>query len=200
MNLTPDVTQLLYGWAKSLYEAQGFEFETEPGKLNIFGLRTGLAATGKFDDHIGVAYVEHGTEQVRFHLWDATTDPGYPYMRKPINKDGCAILAEGQYSDCYMIGKHRGEYDALVQSGGRVRVYRDNDKNLNYNYDPKSIQTGWFGINIHKRRGNDDKIRGASAGCQVFRYAEDFEDFMSLCKEQRTHTRRNKFTYTLFRI
>ena len=88
---------------------------------------------------------------------------------------------------------------ALVQAGGPVRVYRDDDRDGFLDHAPESVMKGWFGINLHHARGEydfGDKFRGASAGCQVWASKTEFEHFISLCQ---THRDRHgkKFTYTL---
>ena len=119
-------------------------------------------------------------------------------MKTPLSSKGTAILVPGQYKSSYVVSKHRGQYDALCQRKP-VKVYRDNNKDKVYNKDPKSIQEGLFGINIHRaaRRGDVDKVNGYSAGCQVFKRASDFNYFMKLVnKSKKIHG--DLFTYTLF--
>ena len=128
--------------------------------------------------------------------FEITTDPGSPYLLKPINNYGCAILAPGQWRGCYSIGKHRGQYLALVQSG-KVKVFRDNDLDNILDMDPETIQDGYFGINIHKRSGESDTVNGASAGCQVFRYEHEFNRMMYLAQKQVSERGWRTFTYTL---
>ena len=83
--------------------------------------------------------------------FEITTDPGSPYLLKPINNYGCAILAPGQWRGCYSIGKHRGQYLALVQSG-KVKVFRDNDLDNILDMDPETIQDGYSGSTFTRGR------------------------------------------------
>jgi len=113
-----------------------------------------------------------------------------------MNTKGTAILVPGQYSQAYKLGLHRGKYEALVQAKP-VKVYRDNDKDSVYDMLPSSIDTGFFGINIHKAGHDSTWVDDWSAGCQVFKRAADFEAFMSLVRKA-AKIYGNLFTYTLF--
>ena len=119
-------------------------------------------------------------------------------MEHPSNSEGCAILVPGQYRGVYKIDKHGGRYEAICQRNGKVKVYRDDNKDDTYDYDADSIQSGYFGINIHRssayKTGN--YINKYSAGCQVFADPDDFDDFMEICHKA-SHIWGNKFTYTL---
>ena len=162
--------------------------------LNITGIRSPERVANAFDDRLCVTYKNNNMWVTE--TFEVTTDPGSPYLIKPINNYGCAILVPGQYRGCYSIGKHRGQYLALVQSG-KVKVFRDNDRDNILDMDPETVQNGYFGINIHKRSGESDTVNGASAGCQVFRYESEFDRFMTLCQRQVSVRGFKTFTYTL---
>jgi hypothetical protein len=168
--------------------------------VNIIGVRNSSTkgrVTNHYDDHITIAY-KLGADW-HFHCWPATTDPGLYWIDNPMNsRGGCAILVPGQYSGIYKIDKHNGKYTALCQRNGKVRVYRDGDKNDQYDYDEDSIDQGYFGINIHRSSAYKPTtyINKYSAGCQVFQDPDDFEDFMELCHKAADQWG-NKFTYTL---
>lgn len=163
--------------------------------LNIVGIRSnqGQKVTNKFDDFLVVTYNVKGVQQKK--VYAITTDPGLYYMNTPCNKNGTAILVPGQYRACWQIGKHNGKYTALVQRKA-VSVFRDGNKDNRYDYH--NIDTGMFGINIHRSNpySTSTKIDNWSAGCQVFANAQDFAEFMKLCEEQRK-LYGNTFTYTL---
>jgi hypothetical protein len=176
--------------------------------LNIFGIRAKNPRAGKFDDLLGVCYKDGGAWVTK--LWNVTTDPGTYYLAdkdKWLNPKGVAILVPGQYRSAYKIGLHgKTKYEALVQSGGEVKVYRDTDLDTILDYKPHSAETGWFGINIHASSstpytGSDsDRAYGSvgawSAGCQVFARDKDFREFMKLAKESKVRYG-DSFTYTL---
>lgn len=177
-----------------LFEFLGYPILREDGfkpyNLNIVGARNRFARTNYFDDSINV-YYQKETQWVH-EQYVASTYPGSPSLLKPVNSKGAAILVPGQYS--YKKSKHKNKYDALVQDGP-VTVYRDNNKDLIYNFDNK--ETGFFGINIHRASFGAKVVGPDSYGCQIIR--EGFDSFMSLI-DKALHFRENKFTYTLIEI
>jgi len=149
-----------------------------------------------FDDEIHVFYTKSDGKW-NYHIYAATTDPGTFWLNNPIYEQGTAILAQGQYRNAYVIGKHKGLYDALVEVSP-VTVIRDYDRDALLDFYNGNKQTGNFGINIHRAEssGTTKLINKYSAGCQVFHNAEDFQQFMSLC-EQHRKLYGNSFTYAL---
>ena len=179
-------------------KARGFVWYELPFQLNIIGVRSPSKRAGRFDDACWVVWADEKNQQkaVEFNM---TCDPGPRYLKRPINRAGCAILAPGQYVNAYKIGRHRGKYRALVQSGAPVKVFRDDDRDGFLDHAEESAQSGWFGINLHHAQGEydfGDKFKGASAGCQVWASKKEFENFMRLCQTHRQH-HGNFFTYTL---
>jgi len=176
-------------------QSKGYKVFTDGDyNLNITGIRSPERVANAFDDRLCVTYKLN--DMWNTETFEITTDPGSPYLLKPINNYGCAILVPGQYRGAYSIGKHRGQYLALVQSG-KVKVFRDNDLDNILDMDPETIQDGYFGINIHKRSGESDTVNGASAGCQVFRYEHEFNRMMYLAQKQVSERGWRTFTYTL---
>lgn len=183
---------------KSLLEKKGYAYFTKGSyNLNIIGVRTnhGNAVTNEFDDAIVVLYKSPGGKESRF-VAPITTEPGLTPMLNPTHKLGTAIMVPGQYRGCWSIGLHQGKYQALCQRKP-VRVYRDRNRNRSYDLDVKSIDTGVFGINIHKAGVVSKLVDKWSAGCQVFKTEADFDAFMRLCKQQVASGRGETFTYTL---
>ena len=166
--------------------------------LNIYGIRNPSKVSDSFDDLLGCFYKVGGIW--RHHAWEVTTDPGKKYLEKFYDgAKGTAILCGGQYRGVYQIGKHRNQYEALCQPGGKGRVYRDGNKDDILDMNTEDITEGWYGINIH--RASDDRVvdavGGYSAGCQVFRDSTDFGCFMLICSKA-AEIWGNSFTYTLF--
>ena len=162
--------------------------------VNIVGIRnssTGQKVTNAFDDHLTISYKENG--EWKFKIWPATTDPGKKGVLEYHNAAGVARLVEGQYRGSHTIRLHQGKYEALGQAKN-VKVYRDANKDLNY--DETKIQEGVFGINIHKAGADSTYVENWSEGCQVFKKAADFEEFMKICRKARD-IHGNSFTYTL---
>lgn len=179
-------------------KAKGYVwFDDEENKdfdVNIVGVRnsnTGNNVTNVFDDHLTISYKIDGIW--KFHQWPATTDPGKKGVMEYHNSAGVARLVEGQYRGSHHLGLHQGKYQALKQKSN-VKVYRDANRDLTYNED--RIQEGVFGINIHKAGVDSTYVENWSEGCQVFKKAADFEEFMEICRKAES-IHGNSFTYTL---
>lgn len=184
---------------EKLFKKKGYAYFTK-GKynLNIIGVRSnqGNKVTNKYDDYLVVIYdTDNGAKR---NIYNITTEPGLKLMENPSNVKGTAILAPGQYRGTYKIDKHRGKYDALCQRNKPVKVYRDNNRNKVYDYNPDTLDVGMFGINIH--RSNEFWTRATidqySAGCQVFNDPKEFASFMTIVKKA-AEIWGNCFTYTL---
>jgi hypothetical protein len=174
-----------------------FSEDSKNNNLNIIGIRSRTAKLDEFGCQLMVAWKYNG--RWTDYSFPITTYPGKRYLvEKLLNPKGCAILAPGQYLDTYAIGLHRGKYEALCQKLGPVNVYRDRDRDEQFDLDPDTIMSGNFGIAIHKSSDSQTTLRvGAhSAGCQVFANGEDFDDFMTFCRRSRA-VFGNSFTYTL---
>ena len=120
--------------------------------------------------------------------WEATTEPGKYWTENRMNAKGTARIAFGQY-ESWQLGMHRGEHEALVQTGGTVTVHRDSDEN--YIRLGDATDTGWFGINQHW--GYDlprDDVGSASAGCLVGRTRQGHREFMRTREDRRALPRR----------
>ena len=163
--------------------------------LNIIGVRCniGTKVTNNFDDVLVLTY-KSNNEWI-YREYPITTDPGLRSMKELQNVNGCAILVPGQYKGCFMTGLHKGQYQALVQRAN-VNVFRDSNKDEYYDLNPKTIQTGLFGINIHKSGKDSTIVDNWSAGCQVFKKEKDFNEFMSIINKSKL-LYGNRFTYTL---
>ena len=113
------------------------------------------------------------------------------------NKDGVAILVPGQYRGSHTIGLHQGKYKALKQQKP-VKVYRDKNKDGNYDMLEENIKEGIYGINIHRASatGTSSQIDKWSAGCQVIANNQNFDRLMELAHKAKDIWG-NSFTYTL---
>ena len=185
---------------KAAVLSKGYDwFEDKDYNLNIVGVRnsdTEGKVTNHYDDNMTLSYNIEGTE--KFYCWPNTTDPGEYWIDHPMNKDGCAILVPGQYKGVYKISSHGGRYTALCQRHGKVKVYRDGNKDDLYDFDSDTITEGSYGINIHRSSAykTGTYVNKYSAGCQVFADPDDFDDFMDISKKSEDIWG-NKFTYTL---
>lgn len=183
---------------EKLFAEKGYAYFTKGNyNLNIIGIRrSGNKVTNTFDDVCVVIYKDNNDKWVR-RIYNITTLPGASYMGKEMgNSKGTAILVPGQYRGCWEIGLHKGKHTALVQRKP-VKVYRDNDKDQEYDFEPTRIDTGCFGINLHRAGVDSYYVNNWSAGCQVWKTAKEHTAFMELCKRQILNGRGKTFTYTL---
>ena len=185
--------------------SKGYKYFTD-GKekgydVNIIGIRnseTKDKITNRFDDLITISYKnEDGNWQ--YHEFDCTTDPGTHWEQNLLNKKGVAILKPGQYRGSHKLGLHQGKYEALRQKKP-VKVYRDKNKDGDYDLLEENVHEGVFGINIHRATRHKGKksyqVDKWSAGCQVIASNDDWHKFLGICKKA-ADIWGNSFTYTL---
>lgn len=176
-------------------------FEPADLHMKVIGIRMNRESH-RFDDFIGLVANLRGELFIR--LYPATTDPGVPWLLKPIVPEGTAILPPGLHKDLWTRGRHKGRYDALVQFSA-VDLYRDNDGDSL----PDGLELVHYkrsrGINLH-RAGRGYTERNAnqilqkyvvgrwSAGCQVVASSKHFSYFMWFVDEC---TKQDTFSYFL---
>jgi hypothetical protein len=95
----------------------------------------------------------------RCDIFEASTDPGWYYVKNPCNARGCAKLRDGLW--WFELGLHKG-HPALVQA-----CEFDVDRLDEFGV-PDYRESGWFGINLHSG-GTGEDVGSWSAGCQVVR-------------------------------
>lgn len=176
-----------------------YDISNKSYDVNIIGIRnsaTGSTVTNQFDDKITITYKDENGVW-KFHSWDATTDPGKKSMLEWKSMGitgGCARLIPGQYRKTWMIDLHQGKYEALCQRLAEVSVGRDWDNDMIY--ETLKVTTGMYGINIHKAGQDSTWVENWSAGCNVFKRAKDFDEFMKIIKKA-AKIHGNHFSYTL---
>jgi len=176
-------------------KSKNYKVYDQVGVLNIVGMRNKPNGTvsNKFDD-IMYVFFKNNTGKWTIMEYAITTVPGFrPNSRSLPN--GVAVLKLGQYVEQYKIGYHQNKSDHKCLKFANSVVHR-NDVTNKYNYNAK-IQKGSFGINIHRsnKSGSGVSVNNWSEGCQVFRIASQFNQFMNLCTKQ-SKTKKT-FTYTL---
>lgn len=162
---------------KKKFKSLGYSYFNTPYVLNIVGVRSKELNSNEFNDIIIVEYTNNENKVVTKY-YKATTDPGIKSRLSPVNIKGCAILVAGQYLDTWKRGLHRGK-KGLIQCKP-VRVYRDSSKDVLLNLLDHTIDTGIFGINIHRAGANSVLVDGWSAGCQVLANNDDYEEFYKI--------------------
>jgi hypothetical protein len=175
---------------------QVFESDSKPFNLNIVGVRDSSPKTNYFNDTLSVFWKYEG--QWNMLTFQATTLAGLKYLKSPMNPKGCAILVPNQYRGVWELGGHgKTKYTALTQRKGEVEVYRDADKDNEYDMIEGNTEKGYFGINIHRAsQGERETVDGYSAGCQVIQNSDEFDVFIEICKKSEKYWG-NSFSYTL---
>ncbi len=176
--------------------SKNYRVYTRPFELNILGIRSDSTVPNQFDDTIHLFFKNNNNQWIQY-IFPATTDPGTYWLQNPLQAQGTAILAQGQYQHAYQIGLHRSKYYALVQVKP-VTIIRDYDRNAVLDFYNGTKQVGIYGINIHHASSNGitKEVDKYSAGCQVFANINEFNLFMQLCEKHKTMYG-NSFTYTL---
>jgi hypothetical protein len=124
-----------------------------------------------------------------------TTEPGAFYTNRPMNVQGAARLAFGQYK-AWVIGLHQGKQPALVQRE-ILRVHRDINKDGKRNStDPIDIGKN-FGVNQHTTSMNKvpDFIGPFSAGCLVGRRYKSHLFFLKTVKSDVRYTMNSAYMF-----
>lgn len=159
--------------------------------FSLVGIRRTIGVQqNRFDDLIGFF---NGTD---CKLFRATTDPGTHFLVKPMNPKGTGILVPGQYRDVYKLGFHqnRPDHPAFIQVKP-MRVFRDNDRDAELDFDPRTIEAGLFGLNLHRANANSIArfVENHSAACQVVQNKAPHDLLRKLAEQ----SGREFFDYTL---
>ncbi len=185
-------TEVLLKDVIELLKRKNYIIYTEPKRLNIAGIRSVDKTVNLFNDLFWVFWME-GTEQKSFSM-AGTTDPGLTYLKTLLNPKGTGILVPGQYD--YKLGLHKGKIKAFVQDGP-VKLYRDKNKDDKIDINPNTIDSGYYGVNIHPTSVFNPKFIGPwSAACQVPQNKEEFARLINLAEEHK-NLYGNKFKYSL---
>lgn len=169
----------------AMYADHGYRFYDDgPYNANLFAIRQGYEVVDEFNDPMGIAYLDqYGNKQCQ--LSPGTTKPGLHYLKNKLGgAQGTAILVPGYYKQCWMLGKHRGQYEALVQSDrAEFKVWRDHDMDGEFDIDGP-IYDNVTGLNGHAASLNNirENVGPYSAGCQVRQWVHDHWVWMSVCK------------------
>lgn len=194
-------------WVLQYVKKLGYAiFTSDLYNMNMIAIRNPKGTADAFDDQMVLVYRDEGGWVERW--WTITTDPGLYYLMdksKWLDPKGVAVIKEGQYRGAYQIGLH-GNYEALVQTGGPVTVWRDAD--LDNNVDTGSNEcSGYLGINIHCSNSTPyagdqtaTKVGAWSAGCIVFANETEFRSYMATVKKQiEYHPTWTKYTLTVIK-
>ena len=133
-------------------ERKGYEIYRGPGEVNIVYVE-GMNPDGTPNDDEANKWNDlrllirfEGNNPKIIGYWKATTEPGRHWVMNPLDPHGAARIEFGQYN-AWQVGMHRGNHEALVQTGGEVTVCRDFNKDFERTGDRR--YPGSFGINQH---------------------------------------------------
>lgn len=185
---------------KAMMQQKGYKVFDAEGVPNIVGIRNAAYdVNDDYNDRCWVWWMENGVENS--HFYSVTTHPGFYYLENPIaGTKGTAILVPGQYLGCWALGMMHGTQLALCQSEGPVQVYRDDNKDDILTCDPATIDTGYFGIDLHHGSVSDNNVIGPySAGCQVWRFKVAHEQLMAKFSQLSQKNSYKAFSYTLLK-
>ncbi|MEG3899005.1 MULTISPECIES: hypothetical protein [unclassified Microcoleus] len=168
-------------------KAKNYQLATRTGEKNIIYIE-GMDRDGTlnpdtpnhFNDLRLLLLFDKGVATIE-GAWEATTEPGYYYTDNPMNPNGAARIAFGQYR-AWQVGLHgySDPHEALIQVG-LVKVHRDWNRDMIRTGD--AIDEGYFGINQHHGWGHPkNDIHKAGAGCFVGRDPNEHFDFMDRVK------------------
>jgi hypothetical protein len=186
-----DVKDVTWDGLKGILDSEGLSKQINFNQYNLVGIRNKISTKKKFLNRFtDVVFLMSPQKEKKIKYFPATTVPGPFYLVNPfrnyyvatgskdaVNPKGLAIVQPGVYE--FKIGKHRGQYEALLQSG-QVKVQRyqpiDDPAKVTFDtYSPGKEEKGQIGINIHRglRSGETPTIDSHSAGCIVLKNASD---------------------------
>lgn len=170
---------------------------TAPYYVNLIGVRD-PENPNEWNDTFIYFYWKRSGELVAKQINEFTTDPGRTYLLSPCSSKGCAILAPGWHRRIWKLGYHKG-YQALQQYS-ICKVYRDNDRDTEFDLNPNTIEEGSFGINLHRANAYSDAptVGPHSAGCCVFRKLYDFNKFLETIKLSQRNCSQRYYSLALF--
>jgi len=175
----------LYYFLENYYKKMGVPWE----EINMFGIQN----ENKMNEDVindWICIADNKTKII--YKFRGSTNPGIYYTNHLINSKlkGVAHIANGYHPKVYVVGFHKGKYEAMVQRGAKIRIWRDVDKD--FKKSTKDIVCkGWFGTNIHKMSDWKvlTRIGRYSAGCQIIADPKEFRQFMSIVKASNHYKR-----------
>jgi hypothetical protein len=196
---TYDKKSLNLSWddVKKGLDNAGVSDKMDFDKMNIVGIRNSLGVKNQYQNRFtDLIVVMSPKDKKQVSIYKATTTPGIAFMYLPfrnwwmasalsdtINPNGLAILQPGVYD--YKIGSYRGKYQALVQGKakvGRIKPVQKAEDLKFTTFTPPDTEEGSFGLDIHKAEKDTPSIDSWSAGCQVLKKSDDFDELMGKAK------------------
>lgn len=190
----PESFKLSWKDLKKALENAGIESKLNFNEWNLVGIRNTVQSKNKFPNRFtDLIVLMSPRDEKKVKIFPATTTPGVGFMYTPfrnwwmssalkssINPNGVAILQPGVYT--YTKGKYKDKYTALLP--GEVKIGRlkpsQSINGLKYTtFSPEPIEKGDFEIPIIKAEKDTSSIDSWSAGAQVLKKSDDFEEILS---------------------
>lgn len=192
--------------------SKNYSVYNEPGILNIVGFRNNVKESGKvtntFDDKL-ITWFYDTENNLNYYEYVITTTPGFAKGKKHLpagpSGAGVAMMWYGQYEykiKYHLQKKYGTEHPCLgLSTNLYVRNKPNGDRYYNKNEAKDKVQKGAIGLNIHasvRDKGQASYlVNNWSEGCQVFKKANDWKEFMALCFNQRDKHNKSTFMYAL---
>lgn len=154
----------------NIIAVEGVNLELDPITKNI----------DSYDDVVLLVGVNSEGNLKEYGRFRATTESSPIWTNYPMNPLGAARLVNDTvHEDIWIVGRHKNQYPALVQSQP-VDVARDANKD--YLRDGDRVIKGNYGINFHGAT-SEDNVGRWSAGCVVIQGMNNFRKAMLLIIE-----------------
>jgi len=151
-----------------IFASKGYEVSP----YNLMAVRTNDTFTDTFSDWMVIFYPNN------LIAVPCSTKPGSYYIAKPENKEGTAVVKEGQYKKVWKLVKNTGLLSNFwtgskyyLQQVAPITIFRDFNKDGKL--DRVKEVSGLFGIFCHSWKNFFGfRVYNLSAGCQVLREDE----------------------------
>jgi len=192
-----DVKDITWDGLKAILDSEGFSKDMDFNDYSLVALRNRISTKKNYPNRFADAVFSMSPkEKKEIKFFPATTVPGPFFLVKSfrnyyvatgakdvVNPNGVAIIQPGVYK--FKIGKHRGQYEALVQSSNiklqRYSPVEDPSDATFSTYSPGKEENGSAGINLHRglRKGSTPTVDSHSAGCVVLKNSSDLDEVLS---------------------
>jgi len=176
-------------------KSKGYKVYDAPNVLNIVAFMNAKKDKGevsnKFDDILNVFY-KNSNNNWELLEYQVTTMPGW-VPKTELLPEKVGFLQFGQYIDQLKFSEYNG-YKALNVSECIVHI---NDSVQIYNFKSQTTITKNICL-LHKSddKGSVESVFNYSGGAHVFKNAVQYDQFIKLCEEQFTSSKKDTYTYT----
>lgn len=176
-------------------KSKGYKVYDAPNVLNMVAFMSAKKDKGevsnKFDDILNVFY-KNSNNNWELLEYQVTTMPGW-LPKTELLPEKIGFLQFGQYIDQLKFSEYNG-YKALNVSECIVHI---NDSVQIYNFKSQTTTAKNICL-LHKSddKGSAESVFNYSGGAHVFKNAVQYDQFIKLCEEQFTSSKKDTYTYT----